>query len=76
MDASTAEILAELDGVTPKALTECLRHLERNGIVPRRIVDTPPMAVEYAITPGPSTTCPTSGGLSRSSTGARASEPA
>ena len=34
-----------LDGVTPKALTECLRRLERNGIVSRRVTG------EYGITP-------------------------
>ncbi len=38
-------------GVTPKALTQCLRRLERNGIVTRRVVPASPIAVEYAITP-------------------------
>lgn len=40
-----------LDGVTPKALTECLRRLERNGIVSRRVTGASPVAVEYGITP-------------------------
>lgn len=40
-----------LDGVTQKALTECLRRLERNGIVSRRVIAASPVAVEYAITP-------------------------
>ena len=37
--------------VTQKALTQCLRRLERNGIVTRRVVPASPIAVEYAITP-------------------------
>lgn len=40
-----------LDGVTQKALTECLRRLERNGIVSRHVLTASPVAVEYAITP-------------------------
>lgn len=40
-----------LDGVTQKALTECLRRLERNGIVSRQVITTSPIAVEYTITP-------------------------
>jgi DNA-binding HxlR family transcriptional regulator len=41
----------KLLGVTQKALTQCLRRLERNGIVTRRVVPASPIAVEYAITP-------------------------
>jgi DNA-binding HxlR family transcriptional regulator len=41
----------ELLGVTQKALTQCLRRLERNGFVTRRVVPASPIAVEYAITP-------------------------
>lgn len=41
----------QLVGVTQKALTQCLRRLERNGIVTRRVVPASPIAVEYAITP-------------------------
>jgi DNA-binding HxlR family transcriptional regulator len=40
-----------LEGVTQKALTQCLRRLERNGFVSRRVVPVSPIAVEYAITP-------------------------
>lgn len=40
-----------LDGVTQKALTECLRRLERNGIVSRKVVTESPIAVEYGLTP-------------------------
>jgi len=38
-------------GVTQKALTQCLRKLERNGIVERRVVTISPIAVEYRMTP-------------------------
>jgi DNA-binding HxlR family transcriptional regulator len=40
-----------LEGVTQKALTQCLRRLERNGMVSRRVIPASPVAVEYAITP-------------------------
>lgn len=41
----------QLEGVTQKALTQCLRRLERNGLVERRVIATSPVAVEYEITP-------------------------
>jgi DNA-binding HxlR family transcriptional regulator len=40
-----------LEGVTQKALTQCLRRLERNGMINRRVLPTSPPGVEYAITP-------------------------
>jgi len=40
-----------LEGVTQKALTQCLRRLERNGLVSRRVIPVSPVAVEYEITP-------------------------
>lgn len=40
-----------LEGVTQKALTQCLRRLERNGLVSRTVLTASPVAVEYAITP-------------------------
>ncbi|MFV0624707.1 winged helix-turn-helix transcriptional regulator [Sphingomonas sp. ac-8] len=40
-----------LEGVTQKALTQCLRRLERNGLVSRRVIPASPVAVEYEITP-------------------------
>lgn len=43
-------IKRRIDGVTQKALTQCLRRLERNGIVDRRVVTTSPISVQYAIT--------------------------
>ncbi len=44
-------IKRKLDGVTQKALTQCLRRLERNGLVSRRVIPVSPVAVEYEITP-------------------------
>lgn len=40
-----------LEGVTQKALTQCLRRLERNGLISRRVIMASPIGVEYAITP-------------------------
>lgn len=40
-----------LEGVTQKALTQCLRRLERNGLLLRRVLPVSPVAVEYEITP-------------------------
>jgi DNA-binding HxlR family transcriptional regulator len=40
-----------LEGVAQKALTQCLRRLERNGIVERRLIDSAPPGVEYRVTP-------------------------
>ena len=44
-------IKRRLEGVTQKALTQCLRRLERNGLVQRRVIPVSPVAVEYSITP-------------------------
>jgi DNA-binding HxlR family transcriptional regulator len=44
------EIRRRLEGVTQKALTQCLRRLERNGLLARHVVATSPVAVEYEIT--------------------------
>jgi DNA-binding HxlR family transcriptional regulator len=43
-------IKRRLEGVTQKALTECLRRLERNGLLERRVITASPVAVEYEIT--------------------------
>ena len=40
-----------LPGVTQKTLTQALRRLERSGMISRTVLDTAPIAVEYAITP-------------------------
>jgi DNA-binding HxlR family transcriptional regulator len=39
-----------IDGITPKVLTERLRELEKLGIVKRRIVSEYPIKVEYGLT--------------------------
>ncbi|WP_342030542.1 winged helix-turn-helix transcriptional regulator [Paraburkholderia sp. SG-MS1] len=44
-------IKRRLDPVTHRALTEALRPLERNGLVNRRVIASPPVAVKYSITP-------------------------
>jgi DNA-binding HxlR family transcriptional regulator len=44
-------IRRQLEGVTQKALTQCLRRLERNGLVERRVITASPIGVEYQITP-------------------------
>ena len=44
-------IKRHLEGVTQKALTQCLRRLERNGLISRRVIMTSPIGVEYSITP-------------------------
>jgi DNA-binding HxlR family transcriptional regulator len=44
-------IRRRMEGVTQKALTDCLRRLERNGLVERRVIPVPQVAVEYEITP-------------------------
>jgi DNA-binding HxlR family transcriptional regulator len=40
-----------LEPVTQKSLTQTLRRLERSGMVSRTVLDTSPVAVEYAISP-------------------------
>ncbi|MFQ1700589.1 winged helix-turn-helix transcriptional regulator [Loktanella agnita] len=44
------DIKRRLEGVSQKSLTQTLRKLERNGIVSRTVIDTSPIAVEYAMT--------------------------
>lgn len=39
------------DGVTQKALTQCLRRLEANGLITRTVVSTAPVAIVYEISP-------------------------
>ncbi|CDZ42354.1 Putative transcriptional regulator [Neorhizobium galegae bv. officinalis] len=45
------EIRRRLEGVTQKALTQCLRRLERNGLISRQVLTLSPVAVQYKITP-------------------------
>lgn len=41
----------QIGGITQKALTQCLRRLERNGMVSRRVIPGSPVAVEYEVSP-------------------------
>lgn len=45
------ELAAQLEGVTPKALTQTLRQLERHGLVLRTVHPVIPPHVEYELTP-------------------------
>nr|WP_198959256.1 helix-turn-helix domain-containing protein [Bradyrhizobium canariense] len=40
-----------LDPISQKSLTQTLRRLERSGMVSRTVLNTSPVAVEYAISP-------------------------
>ena len=40
-----------IDAASKKMIAERLRQLEARGLVTRRVLDTSPVAVEYAITP-------------------------
>ena len=42
--------LENIEGITPKVLTERLRELEKLGIIKRRIVSEYPIRVEYSLT--------------------------
>ena len=42
--------LENIEGITPKVLTERLRELEKLGIIKRRIVSEYPVRVEYELT--------------------------
>lgn len=44
------EVKRRLEGISQKALTQCLRRLERSGLVSRRVIAMSPVAVEYEIT--------------------------
>lgn len=44
-------IVRRIEGITQKALTQCLRRLERNGMVERRVLSGSPVGVEYLLTP-------------------------
>lgn len=44
------ELQRELEGVSQKMLTQCLRALERHGLVERTVFPVIPPRVEYALT--------------------------
>lgn len=43
-------IMENIEGITPKVLTERLRELEHHGIIRREIVSEYPIRVEYSLT--------------------------
>lgn len=43
-------IKRQLEGITQKALTQCLRRLETNGMLTRTVLPLSPVAVEYELT--------------------------
>src|ERR687890_423799 len=52
------ELLAELDPISEKVLTQTLRAMERDGLVGRRVHAEVPPRVEYALTPLGATMAP------------------
>ena len=38
-------------GISQKTLTQCLRQLERSGLIARRVLTDSPLGVEYSFTP-------------------------
>jgi DNA-binding HxlR family transcriptional regulator len=41
----------QIEGISQKTLTQCLRRMERNGVLERAVLNTAPIGVEYSITP-------------------------
>ncbi|MYQ75503.1 MULTISPECIES: winged helix-turn-helix transcriptional regulator [unclassified Streptomyces] len=46
-----SELAVPLRGITPKVLTETLRHMERDGLITRTVGDGIPPRVDYALSP-------------------------
>ena len=44
------QLRKKLVDISPKALTDTLRHLEQNRIISRRVFPTVPVTVEYSLT--------------------------
>jgi DNA-binding HxlR family transcriptional regulator len=45
------QLRREIEGISPKVLTQKLRELERDGIIARKVYASVPPKVEYSITP-------------------------
>jgi DNA-binding HxlR family transcriptional regulator len=44
-------IKRQIPGISQKALAQCLRRLQRSGLVERRVLAAAPLGVEYGFTP-------------------------
>jgi DNA-binding HxlR family transcriptional regulator len=44
-------IRRRIGGISQKTLSQCLRRLERDGVIERAVLDTAPIGMEYSITP-------------------------
>jgi DNA-binding HxlR family transcriptional regulator len=49
-DRRFGQLCKDIPGITPKMLSKELRELELNELVSRRVYDTVPISVEYALT--------------------------
>ncbi|WP_409344414.1 winged helix-turn-helix transcriptional regulator [Paenibacillus sp. MBLB4367] len=45
------ELQRKINGISPKALTDTLRHLEEYGVLEREAFPTVPVTVQYTLTP-------------------------
>ncbi|SEM92799.1 helix-turn-helix domain-containing protein [Paenibacillus sp. OV219] len=45
------ELRSQISYVSPRALTNTLRHLESQGVLERHVFPTVPVTVEYSLTP-------------------------
>ncbi|RIV19660.1 transcriptional regulator [Alicyclobacillaceae bacterium I2511] len=45
-----SELQRAMHGISPKSLTDTLRHLERHGVVYREVFPTVPVTVQYSVT--------------------------
>jgi DNA-binding HxlR family transcriptional regulator len=50
-EARFGAVLKALPDLPQKSLSQCLRRLERNGFICRKVLDTVPIGVSYHITP-------------------------
>lgn len=45
------QLKKNLEGISPKVLSQKLKQLERDGFINRTVLDTSPIRVEYTLTP-------------------------
>jgi len=45
------ELQRQINGISPKSLTDTLRHLKQQGVLEREAFPTVPVTVEYSLTP-------------------------